>query len=127
MATNFDIKKKTGYKNKVNMKSFLINNSGNVMKKHKSGVSTSFKATEEERSSQRSIVETTNAYIKAAQQQDLNNRMHYLQSAGNIGGNYAGGNGLSESDINGSRIDFLASSSMVHRPQGQNNLVVNPS
>jgi len=51
MTTNFDIKKKTGYKNKVNMKSFLINNSGNVMKKHKSGVSTSFKATEEERSS----------------------------------------------------------------------------
>jgi len=40
-----------------------------------------------------------------------------LQSAGTIGGNYPHGNGLSDTDINGSssRIDHIASSSIPYR------------
>ena len=74
-----------------------------------------------DRASQRSIVESTNAYIRAAQQQE-NKRMQYLQSAGTIPGSYQQENGLTEADIGGgSRFDFLASSSLPYRAALGNN------
>ena len=64
MTKNYNLSNKVGYKSKINMKSFLINNKkGKPMNQN----NISSQATEVDRASQRSIVETTNAYIRAAQ------------------------------------------------------------
>ena len=101
------------------MKSLIFNNSiKQKLKQTQAGVNgnKSAQATDVDRASQRSIIESTNAYIRSTQQNE-HNRLHYLQSAGTVGSNYPHGNGLSETDIIGSnnRLDFIASSSMLYR------------
>ena len=80
MTKNYNLKNKVNYKTKVNMKSFLLNNVAIKAKKtNQTGpaqIPVNDKTIDNDRASQRSIVESTNAYIRAAQQE--NSRMTYL-------------------------------------------------
>lgn len=79
----FTLKNKTSFISKVNMKSFLLKNGSTGPLKNGDSKKIG-QSTDADRASQRSIVESTNAYIKAAKQAEDINRIHYLQSAGAI-------------------------------------------